>query len=151
MQTSVFDPKIVRGPKAYDGDRKKFTHWAVYFKGYIMAVAPELKKMMDTASRLGEPIDVDDDLTTDDQKKLNHQLYYILTSVLENEAMDTLLACPEGNALEWWRRECQRCAPDSATHATIRLSKILNPTHVSGDFQSRLTKWEVTRASTSSR
>ena len=75
MQTSVFDPQIVRAPKAYDGGRKKFQHWSVNFKGYIMSMAPELKNMMDTATRLGEPSDVDDDLTTDDQKKPNNQLY----------------------------------------------------------------------------
>ena len=52
----VIDPKFMGKPRTWDGDRKKWKHFAISIRGYVGAISPDLLRMMRIAQTQDEQI-----------------------------------------------------------------------------------------------
>ena len=79
-----------------------------------------------------------------DQISLDGKLYTILSSLLEDEAMDVHCNVDEGEGLEVYRLLSRHCDPKPRTTHRARLIKVLDPDEevLKGGYFSRLQKWE---------
>ena len=112
VMTEIIDTKICKPPQSYGGDKEGWRHFRTSLLGYVSALSPELKGMMQVAAELARPISYAEFGLTEQQRRLSGSLYVIFTSVLQakSTAMDTLCNVEEGNGLEVFRRLSRRLA-----------------------------------------
>ena len=140
----IVDTRVCKAPKAYNGDKVKWKHFKVSLGGYVAAVSPDLKAMMEVCELIDQPIAPVKMGLTGYQIALSGKLWTILTGCLEDTAMDVLCNSGEGNGLEVYRKLARKHLLRTAGHDRGRLVKLLTPDPelMKNDYWTRIDKWE---------
>ena len=103
MTAAQFGSKSCKMPSVWSGEKSRWKAWALKVRGYIGGIGSKLLRMMRIAEKYPQAIDSHVGWE-EEQSRLDHKLYAILTGIVDGEALDTLAACEENYGLECWRQ-----------------------------------------------
>ena len=123
------DQKVVKAPPQYHGnDKSKWKHFNAKLLSFVGGLSVPLKEMMKVVPTLKKPIDHAELGMSFEQVSLDSKLYTLLSSLLEDDAMDGLCNCDEGHGLEVYRLMARDAEPKTKSSNRNRLIKLLNRT-----------------------
>ena len=138
------DQKVVRAPPQFSGDKTKWKHFNRKLLSFVGGLSVPLKEMMKVVPTLKKPLNHAELGMSAEQIALDSKLYTMLSSLLEDDAMDVLCNVDEGEGLEVYRLLARHCDPKARVTHRVRLIKVMEPEAevLTGSYFSRLQKWE---------
>eukprot|EP00971_Amphidinium_carterae_P348914 6490741-Amphidinium_carterae.1 len=136
----LFDTRILSKPRAWKGEQQDWRRFKFQLTSYVQAVTPELARKMEQAETLDDVI-TRDRLGAEDIP-LDMHLHTLLAVLLEERALDRLMAFPGGHGFEAWRTFCRENEPKTVGHLRSRFVALLVP-EIAGEYETRLAKWET--------
>ena len=113
---NIVDTRVCKLPKAYGGKKEGWKHFKVALSGYIGALSTDLLGMMRVVENMDQGVDPIALAMTPLQINLSGKLWTILTSCLEDRAMDVMCNVEESNGLEVYRKLARRAVIRTAGH-----------------------------------
>ena len=147
---NLVDLKGLGRPQAFTNIEKDFPVWTRKVANFVAGVHPGARDLLAWSADAQETVTVEK-LTEDENlnepedvvKKLNDQLYTVLTSLTDGDSFDIVYACPPGAGFEAWRRLNRRWDPATAGRARKILRDILSPARSSlDDLQGNIERLE---------
>ena len=108
----VFESKVVKVPFVWNGEKTRWKAWSLKMRGFIGGVSQKLLKMMKVAGKYTQAITTHEGWE-EEQIRLDHKLYAILTSLVDGDALDVLETVDENFGLECWRQYVKEHEPKS--------------------------------------
>lgn len=128
-------------PSLGEESEKAGSGGVMFFTNYLQVLSPELLDVMNRAEQTQQEIDNFD--LDHNQTILSMRLATLMSLFLEDEALDVVMAVPDGHGLEAWRRLCNEFQPRTRGHRRALMLSLLIPVHLKNmDFMSAVQKWE---------
>lgn len=108
-QNDIVDTRILSKPKPWTGDRQDWKRFAFQLSAYMQALSPELPGMMKVAEKVGTQLEHVN--MTADKVHLDMKFHTILCMLVEGQALQDIMNCPDGHGLEAWRCFTDRQEP----------------------------------------
>ena len=84
-----------------------------------------------------------DDVPVEQIQSLNRDLFSVLASLIEGEALDIITNSAEGEGFEAWRKLVKNFDPQSAGRRRNILKSLMNPPQAQlAELRSQIEKWE---------
>jgi hypothetical protein len=135
----LLDSKLLSKPKRFSG---KATDWGDFkfgFESWFGALAADLGNILDTASSHNAEVI---ELTDLNQQKWNRQLYSILATLLDGEALSLVKRVKNKSGLEVWRQLVQKYEEkNKPTKSLAWLPKLLSCQFSAGSNQDWKVSW----------
>ena len=135
-------------PKHFSGKYEDWEDWAWTFKTYMNTMEPTLAPFLTEIEDMPLPID-DKDLTIENNEAqtrlrvaFSRKLHYLLALITEDSAKLIVRQNESGNGFETWRLLCQKFTLPGAAKDVGLLSKIMNFTFRTSDFDKDFDQWE---------
>ena len=150
-------------PETFDGDLNEWEDWRWTFKAYVLLFHPDIDEWFDYVERLEVEFTDDflktsrpptgssaisEDLTEEqceDWKKrvaISKRLHYLLANLTVGAVKTEVKNNLKGNGFETWRRLTERFSLLGAAEHMGLLSKILEYTFSTQNFEQDLASWE---------
>ena len=141
MATSIVDSKALAMIAKWNGDKDSFKVWQFDILAYVGQHCPALREKMLQIPLNSNPVDVA--LLSADETKLNAQLFYAFTLVTEGAAKVTLMNCPYGNGLEFYRQVARMVQPVTKAHQRTTLLSLAEAKDLPASYRERVAQWET--------
>ena len=138
---SIVDSKALAVIAKWNGDKDSFKVWQFDILAYVGQHCPALREKMLQIPLNSNPVDVA--LLSADETKLNAQLFYAFTLVTEGAAKVTLMNCPYGNGLEFYRQVASMVQPVTKAHQRTTLLSLAEAKDLPASYRERVAQWET--------
>eukprot|EP00959_Pyramimonas_sp_CCMP1952_P038781 811980-Pyramimonas_sp.AAC.1 len=117
----LIDTRQIGKPSAFKSERSEWPTFSFKFLNYIASVHPDIRAACDWARGQAAEITTTDDLalhmvgtSVESLGTMSSNMYTVLASLVEGEALDILKNVPDGRGFEAWRRLVKNFDPQSA-------------------------------------
>jgi hypothetical protein len=139
-EVNLCDTRALSKLPTYKGDKASWNIWSFKVLGYVGVVSPGLARHLRSVVTIDEPI-IHLDLAPEDVQ-VDAQLYQLLTLLLEDDALQTLMNVSEGHGMEWWRMVARQHEPQTASARRQKIMAIIKGEGITGPYRVRLAMWE---------
>ena len=139
---NIIDSKAISSIDKWSGDRNDWKRFNFVLMSYIGRHSDDLRQHLESLAV--EDRAIEQSSLAPEMQLFSAQLHYIFTMVTKDTALDTLMNCPIGNGLEFYRMSVRDCNPMSKGHQRGQLLALIDAREFVGirEYKQRLTKWE---------
>ena len=152
---SLVDNRGLAKPDKFDGKEEGFLYWRTRLEAFVTSIHPDLEDIMLWAEEMDHEIMSADikaawgplnpsEREVVDVDSMNSQLFAVLQTLCEREALQIVRSSGKHNGLESWRRLVRRFDPATGNRRRAMLRAILNPSKASKleDLSNSIESWE---------
>ena len=142
----TFDVRNFHHTKVFDGPAEKWGHWSFSFKRIFITMclgtAVTMEKIEKETALVDE--DVDHEIATDKGRKASAELFNLLCTLTEGEALSIVIATEDRRGFLAWQRLHLKYNPKTMARALKLVSQVVNPPKIFDlrDVDMELAKWE---------
>ena len=122
--SSTVDTKLLSKPSEFEGKEEDWTRFSLKVKAYLGAIDPRYNELLKIAEDPDQSLDHVDLGPGDDRR--DGQLFFVLTMLLKDRAMDKVELVDANCGLQLWRKLTQEYEPKWKSRHLSRHQTILN-------------------------
>ena len=122
--SSTVDTKLLSKPKEFEGKEEDWTRFSLKVKAYLVAIDPRYNELLKIAEDPDQSLNHADLDPGDDRR--DGQLFFVLTMLLKDRAMDKVELVDANCGLQLWRKLTQEYEPKWKSRHLSRHQAILN-------------------------